>query len=112
PHVRVVGRSRSHFAAVTREWDRVPWIRFHGLVFPITPLFHTLETEQLVESIAMQRVIAQDVTARAPECPVHIGPVTLRPRFDNLATTPAPVPTRSDLTNTYGAERTAQTDPR
>jgi len=112
PHVPVVGGSRSHFTEVNREWDRLPWSRLDGLVFPITPLFHTLETEQLVESIAMQRVIAQDVTARAPECPVHIGPVTLRPRFDNVATTPAPVPTRSDLTKGYGAERTGQDDPR
>src|SRR5699024_4039145 len=94
PHVPVDGGSRSHFTEVNREWHRLPWSRLDGLVFRITRLCQTLETEQLVESIAMQRVIAQDVTARAPECPVHLGPVTLRPRFDNVATTPAPVPTR------------------
>lgn len=60
----------------------------------------------------MQRVIAEDVTSRAPGVPVHIGPVTLRPRFNNVATTPRPTPTRTDLSAGYGAHRTGSDDPR
>ncbi|MGO1257677.1 MAG: hypothetical protein ACTMII_01900 [Brachybacterium sp.] len=108
----VVGGSRSHFTELNREWDRLPHARLEGLTFPITPLFHTLETEQLVESLAMQRVIAENATSLAAGVPVHIGPVTLRPRFNNVATTASPRPTRSDLALGYGAERTSRTDPR
>lgn len=110
--VPVVGGSRSHFTEVNREAGRIPLGELEGLVFPITPLFHTPETEQLIESVAMQRVIAADATSQMPDLPVHIGPITLRPRFDNVATTPPPPPSRTDLAEGYGAQRTGRSDPR
>lgn len=110
--VPVVGGSRSHYTELNREWDRVPHAGLDGLVFPTTPLFHTRESEQLVEAVAMQRVIADDVTSRVPGVPVHVGPVTLRPRFNNVATTPSLDPSRTDLAEGYGAQRTGSDDPR
>ena len=44
--------------------------------------------------------------------PVHIGPVALRPRFNNVATRPRPAPTAGDLSAGYGAEFTGSDDPR
>ena len=44
--------------------------------------------------------------------PVHVGPVTLRPRYNDVATTPQPLPTRTDLPEGYGAEFTGAADPR
>ncbi|WP_114853127.1 hypothetical protein [Brachybacterium sp. YJGR34] len=110
--VPVVGGSRSHYTELNREWDRVPHGELDALVFPTTPLFHTLETEQLVESVAMQRLLATEAAARAPGTPVHIGPVTLRPRFNNVATRPVRPPRRTDLAEGYGAHRTGAADPR
>ena len=88
----VVAGARSHFTELNREWDTVLAAEPEALAFATTPLFHTLETEQLVEAIAMQRLLAEQLTARAPDLPVHVGPITLRPRFANVATRPQPVP--------------------
>ena len=60
----------------------------------------------------MQRLIAQQTVAMAGGAPVHIGPVSLRPRFNNVATAPEPAPTRADLAEGYGAEFTGSPDPR
>ena len=78
----------------------------------MTPLFHSLGTEQLVESLAMQRLIAEQTAAWRAAAPVHVGPVTLRPRFNNVATAPQPAPTTTDLAEGYGAEFTGADDPR
>src|SRR5699024_789905 len=96
----VVGGVRSHFTEYNRQHQLVPQ-GVAGIVFGITPLFHELSTHQLVESVAMQRLIARQATTM-PSLPVHIGPVTLRPRFNNVATTPAPRADRPDLSAGYG----------
>ncbi|WP_162801585.1 hypothetical protein [Brachybacterium saurashtrense] len=88
----VVAGARSHFTELNREWDTVFAAEPSALAFATTPLFHTLETEQLLEAVAMQRLLAEQVTARAPGLPVHVGPISLRPRFANVATSPQPVP--------------------
>jgi hypothetical protein len=99
----VVGGARSHFTELNREHDRLP-DDLDGLVFSATPLFHSPSTEQLVESLAIQRLVARQAVEIAAGTPVHIGPVTLRPRFNNVATTPAPMPTSTDLRDGYGAQ--------
>ena len=88
----LVAGARSHFTELNREWDTVLAAAPSALGFATTPLFHTLETEQLVEAVAMQRLLAEQVTERAPGLPVHVGPITLRPRFANVATSPQPMP--------------------
>jgi len=90
--VPVVAGSRSHFTELNREWETVLAGEPEMLAFATTPLFHTLETEQLIEAVAMQRLLAEQLTARVPGLPVHVGPITLRPRFANVATRPQPVP--------------------
>ena len=90
--VPVVAGARSHFTELNREWDTVLASEPSALAFATTPLFHTLETEQLIEAVAMQRLLVEQLTARAPDLPVHVGPITLRPRFANVATRTQPVP--------------------
>jgi hypothetical protein len=107
----VIGGARSHFTEYNRERARIP-DDLDGIVIATTPLFHALGTEQLVESVAVQRVIALQTVATAGGAPVHVGPVALRPRFNNVATAPEPGPTRSDLADGYGAEFTGAVDPR
>ncbi|WP_439590847.1 hypothetical protein [Microbacterium sp.] len=109
--VAVVGGSRSHFTELNRERHRIP-NDLDGVAVTITPLFHALGTEQLVESLAMQRLVARQTVDLAGGAPVHIGPVTLRPRFNDVATGPQPGPTRPDLTEGYGAEFTGAADER
>ncbi|MEN9955244.1 MAG: hypothetical protein RLY34_51 [Actinomycetota bacterium] len=109
--VPVVTGARSHFTELNREQETIlPGAT--ELTFSITPLFHSLTTEQLLESVAMQRIIANQVVQMAEGKPVHIGPITLRPRFNNVATLKQPAPTKADLSEGYGAEFTGSNDER
>ncbi len=107
----VVGGVRSHFTELNREHRRLP-SGLDGVVFSTTPLFHSLDTEQAVESIAIQRLIAQQAVQIARDAPVHIGPISLRPHFNDVATTPPPLPPSADLSGGYGPELLASDDPR
>lgn len=107
----VVGGVRSHFTELNREHHRLPR-RLDGVVFSSTPLFHSLGTAQLVESLPMQRLVARQGVELAAGAPVHIGPIALRPRFNDVATTPPPMPPHDDLRDGYGAALTDAADPR
>lgn len=109
--VPVVGGSRSHFTELNRERHRLP-TGLDGITTTVTPLFHATGTEQLVESVAMQRLIALQTVAWAGAAPVHLGPVSLRPRFNDVATRPATIPPETDLSAGYGAHLTGTPDER
>lgn len=107
----VWGGSRSHFTELNREFAQIP-ADVAGIAVNVTPLFHAVDTEQLVESVAMQRLVAQQTVAMADGRPVSVGPVALRPRYNNVATTAEPAPTRADLSEGFGAQFTSAIDPR
>jgi len=107
----VIGGTRSHFTELNREQHRIPR-DVDGIAHTTTPLFHTLDTEQLVEALQMQRLIAEQAVRIADGLPVHIGPVSLRPRFNNVATMPEAAPTRDDLRDGYGSQFTGGVDER
>lgn len=109
--VPVIGGTRSHFTELNREQAAIPR-DVDGIAFTTTPLFHSLDTEQLVEALAMQRLIAEQAVRIAGGGEVHIGPVALRPRFNNVATTPQPAPTLDDLSAGYGSAFTGGVDER
>lgn len=109
--VPVVGGSRAHFTELNRERHRLP-PDLAGIVFGVTPLFHSRDTEQLVESLAMQRLVARQAVTAAGGTPVHIGPITLRPHFNDVATSAPPRPVAADLTGGYGTHLTDADDPR
>lgn len=109
--IPVVGGSRAHFTELNRERHRIP-ADLEGLVVTATPLFHAVGTEQLVESVAVQRLVAQQSVELADGAPVHVGPVALRPRFNDVASAPQPGPSRPDLSAGYGAEFTGANDDR
>jgi hypothetical protein len=107
----IVGGTRAHFAELNRAQHLGP-PTVDAIAFGSTPLFHALSTEQLLESVAVQRLTARQAVELASGVPVHIGPVTLRPRFNDAATTPQPAPQRSDLSEGYGTEFTGAVDAR
>jgi hypothetical protein len=100
--IPVVGGVRSHFTELNREHHRLPR-GLAGIVFSSTPLFHSLSTEQLVEALPMQRIVATQGVSIAAGLPVHIGPISLRPHFNDVATTPPPTPAHDDLRDGYGS---------
>jgi D-apionolactonase len=103
--------ARSHFTELNRNFTKVPE-NCSGLTFSITPLFHALNTEQLVESIAMQRLVTQQAVEMAAGKEVYVGPITLRPRFNNVATKAPEIPEVTDLSIGYGAEWFGNSDNR
>ena len=109
--VPVIGGSRSHFTELNRELHRLP-DDLDGLAVTVTPLFHSTDTEQIVESVAIQRLVAEETVTRARGLPVHIGPVTLRPRFNDVAAAPQPLSPHADLRDGYGPQFTGLDDVR
>jgi D-apionolactonase len=103
--------ARSHFTELNRNFTKVPE-NCSGITFSITPLFHALNTEQLLESIAMQRLVTQQAVEMAAGKEVHVGPITLRPRFNNVATKAPQIPEVTDLSIGYGAEWFGNSDNR
>lgn len=109
--IPIIGGSRAHFTELNRERHRLP-SDLDGLAVTLTPLFHSVDTEQLVESVAMQRLVAEESVAFADGLPVHIGPISLRPRFNDVAASPPPVSPHADLRDGFGAQFTGIDDER
>lgn len=78
--------ARSHFTELNRSSRRTP-SDADALTFSITPQMHSTETTHVIESVAMQRLAAGNALRLGAGRPVHVGPVTLRPRFNAVATT-------------------------
>lgn len=91
----LVGGARSHFTELNRTHHRLP--TFPSWTTSITPQMHARDTFQLEESIAMQRRVILDAGEIAGGRAVHVGPVTLRPRFNAVRTTSDPEHTTGDL---------------
>ncbi|KQR24220.1 hypothetical protein ASF79_03145 [Agreia sp. Leaf335] len=102
--IQVIAGTRAHFTELNRSIDRLDAWR-GPLTFSITPFMHDTSGHQLVESIAMQREVADNARRLAGHRPLHIGPITLGARFNAVATTPISVPTGHDLRRGYAAAR-------
>lgn len=104
----IVGGTRGHFTELNRSPGVVA--RIDGVAFSITPQTHARERSQLVESIAMQREVAENAVALAGGLPVHVGPITLRARFKAVA--PSPLSSSTPAEGYGAALRPDATDPR
>jgi hypothetical protein len=108
----LLGGARSHFTELNRRHQDLP-PDLPALAFSVTPEMHAVERAQLVESIAMQRLVAEDAVRIAAGRPVHVGPVTLRARYNAVATTAAAAGGDPTIDRGYGAElEPGATDPR
>ena len=91
--VPLVAGARSHFAELNRRHGDLP-PDAPSLTCSITPQMHASEIPHVVDSLAGQQAVARDAVRLAGDRPVHLGPVTLRPRFNAVATSaeqgPAP----------------------
>lgn len=101
--VELVGGARSHFTELNRQHHRLP-TGIPAVTFAITPQMHAIEREQIVESIPMQSLVARDAAAIAGDRPLHVGPITLRSRFNAVANSSSDDRGPSSLESGYGAE--------
>lgn len=112
PGAVLLGGARSHFTELNREHHRLPR-GLPALAFSMTPQMHATERAQLIESVPMQAVVTRDAGRIAAGRPLHVGPVTLRSRFNAVATSPPGEGGDPTLAGGYGAELVAgATDPR
>jgi hypothetical protein len=88
---QLVGGTRAHFTELNRNIEQVP-VDAPALSFSITPQMHATEIPHIVESLAMQRIVAENARRLAGGRPVLVGPITLARRFNAVATTAAPDP--------------------
>ncbi|WP_282819376.1 hypothetical protein [Curtobacterium flaccumfaciens] len=109
--LEVVAGTRAHFTELNRSiavfsgWDG-------PLTCSVTPQMHDRSPEQVTESIRMQRWVVSSASRPAAGRALHVGPVTLRPRFNAVATAPTRVVTDATVEYGYGPETVPDaTDP-
>lgn len=101
--LEVVAGSRAHFTELNRtielyrNWDG-------PLTFSVTPQMHDRSRAQVTESLRMLRWVVSSASRLAAGRPLHVGPVTLRPRFNAVATSPRRVVTDPTAAAGSGAE--------
>lgn len=109
--LEVVAGTRAHFTELNRSiavfsgWDG-------PLTCSVTPQMHDRSPEQVTESVRMQRWVVSSASRLAAGRALHVGPVTLRPRFNAVATAPTRVVTDATVEHGYGPETVPDaTDP-
>ncbi|WP_432545554.1 hypothetical protein [Kineococcus sp. SYSU DK004] len=109
---QVLAGTRAHFTELNRGHHRLPE-QAAAWTFSTTPQMHDRGRAQVLESLAVQRLVAERAVRLAGGRPVHVGPITLAPRFNAVATTPRRPQAHGDLSAGYGAEHVpGATDPR
>ncbi|MFC5789795.1 hypothetical protein EDM22_03085 [Agromyces tardus] len=101
--VELVGGARSHFTELNRRHGDLPR-GIPSLTFAITPQMHATERAQFVESVPMQGIVTRDAGRIAAGRPIHVGPITLRPRYNAVATTTPDPGSGPTTAHGYGAE--------
>ncbi|MFF1828443.1 hypothetical protein [Paenarthrobacter sp. NPDC058040] len=77
--------ARSHFTELNRNpGSALP--EADAVTYSITPQMHAVEREAVVETLAIQSLTAREAGRIAGGRPLHVGPVTLAPRFNAVAT--------------------------
>jgi hypothetical protein len=77
--------ARSHFTELNRRQDVLPRDA-DALTYSITPQMHATEVPHVVESLPMQRLTALNALRIGSGKPLHVGPVTLKARFNAVST--------------------------
>jgi hypothetical protein len=85
--VALAGGSRANFTELNRA--DLPIEDLDALAYPITPQVHAFDDASITETIAAQGLTVRDARLIGGGRPVHVGPITLRPRFNAYQGRPA-----------------------
>jgi hypothetical protein len=77
--------ARAHFAELNRRREVLPG-NADAITYSITPQMHATEVPHIVESLPIQRQTALNALRIGSGKPLHIGPVTLKARFNAVST--------------------------
>jgi hypothetical protein len=81
----LIAGARSHFTELNRRQETLPGDA-GAVTYSITPQMHATEVPHIVESLPIQRLTALNALQIAAGKPLHIGPVTLKARFNAVST--------------------------
>jgi hypothetical protein len=87
PGARIGGGTNLYFTELNREPPDTSGLDV--VAFSLNPQVHASDNVTIVQNLAAQAVVARDARRIAREANIHVGPVTLRPRFNPNATEPA-----------------------
>ncbi|MDQ0823363.1 hypothetical protein QFZ79_001107 [Arthrobacter sp. V4I6] len=76
--------ARSHFTELNRTAPSLP--EAQAMTYSITPQMHASEVMHIVETLPMQRQTALNALRIGSGTALHIGPITLKPRFNAVST--------------------------
>lgn len=86
PSARIGGGTDLYFTELNRE--RPDSTTLDVMTFSLNPQVHATDNQTIVQNLAAQDVVARAAGTIAGAAAVHVGPVTLRPRFNPNATAP------------------------
>lgn len=86
PSARLGGGTDLYFTELNRE--RPDTADLDVVTFSLNPQVHATDNQTIVQNLAAQDVVARAAGTIAGPAAVHVGPVTLRPRFNPNATEP------------------------
>jgi D-apionolactonase len=88
---QLVAGTRAHFTELNRLQAQIP-PDAPSLTFSVTPQMHASEVPHLLDSLTVQRAVAENAVRIAGGRPLHVGPVTLARRFNAVASSGRPDP--------------------
>ncbi len=81
----LIAGTRAHFTELNRRQHVLPG-GADAITYSITPQMHATEVAHIVESLPIQRQTALNALRIGSGRPLHIGPVTLKARFNAVST--------------------------
>jgi len=94
PGVPVGAGARAYFT----ELNRGPRPTFADqVVFSVNPQIHAFDDTSLMETLRIQRLCVENAARLSGGKPIVVSPVTLKPRFNAVATGPVPPPAPGEL---------------
>lgn len=95
PDVLIAGGTNANFCELNRE--RPERSTEEGVVFSINPQIHAFDDRSLAENLAPQAMTVETARSIYGERPIVVGPVTLKQRFNAVASEGEPPPSPSEL---------------
>lgn len=77
------GGTRGNFAEINRA--ELPLEEMDYAVYPINPQIHAFDDASIIETLEAQPATVRTAKARASSLPLHVGPVTFKPRVNPYA---------------------------
>ena len=95
PTAPVGGGTDAYFAELNR--NRPPVAALDFVSYSINPQVHAFDNASLVETLEAQAQTVRSARSFSTGLPICVSPVTLRPRFNAVATGPEPPPVQGEL---------------